>query len=88
MRQRPGSPYTVGNRPIDRIAKSLRRAEHSRFATENMADPGDIEHKIAIGDDVGQHRNEAGIGVPIGKIGEYTSKKCMIDLTHHEGGAE
>ncbi len=52
-----------------------------------MADPGNVEHQIAIGRKIGEHRDQGtGIGMPVGKIGKAGFEQCRIVFAHNQPG--
>ena len=92
MRQRPGRPNAARDGAAHRKAELFEPdnelVEHRPFAPEQMADPGDVEHEVAIAGSRQHADQRAGIGVPVGKIGKHRLDERPVDLAHHQLGAE
>lgn len=59
--------------------------QHFLLAAEEMSYAGDIEHEIAIRRRIGENRDDgAGIGMPIGEIGENRFEIVPVDFPHQE----
>ena len=88
MGEGPGGADARGDgafRPVAEAHKAGHGHVQKRpFAAEQMADPGDVEHQIAIGALTVHDRNDGReIGVPVGQPGEHHGKKIVIGLARH-----